>query len=128
MTILTGSAGNDSFVAHPAIDYQKGQLVFVLGGIPAGGEWPKPAILINGQWTGTVTVNSYVVQGNTQVVTVPLPDGPITSVGLQYWNDGTVGSEDRNLYVGSASLNGVNLPLNQATYAIDGASPIPGQS
>jgi hypothetical protein len=128
MAIQTGTSGNDSFVAHPAIDYQRGQLVFVLGGIPAGGEWPKPAILINGQWTGTVTVDSYVIAGNTQVVTVQLPAGPITSVGLQYWNDGTVGSEDRNLYVGSASLNGVNLALSQGTYAIDGASPIPGQS
>jgi hypothetical protein len=82
MTILTGSAGNDSFVAHPAIDYQKGQLVFVLGGIPAGGEWPKPAILINGQWRATVTVDSYVIAENTLVVTVQLPAGPITSVGL----------------------------------------------
>lgn len=128
MATLNGTSGNDSIVAHPAIDYQKGQLTFVLGGIPAGGQWPTPAILINGQWVGTVTVDSYVIQGNTEVVTFQLPAGPITSVGLQYWNDGTVGSEDRNLYIGSASLNGVNLPLGQATYAIDGGTPIPGQS
>jgi hypothetical protein len=127
MAILTGTSGNDSFIAHSATDYEKGQLSFVLGGIPAGGQWPTPAILINGQWDGTVTVNSYVIDGHTQVVTVPLPAGPITSVGLQYWNDGTVGTEDRNLYIGSATLNGVDLPLAQGTYAIDGASPIPGQ-
>lgn len=130
MGTVTGTSGNDFFVAHTASDYQKGQLVFVLGGIPAGGEWPKPAILINGQWVGpAVTVNSYIIDGHTQVVSVMLPtDVAVTSVGLQYWNDGVVGTEDRNLYVGSATLNGVNLPLNQGTYAIDGESPIPGQS
>jgi hypothetical protein len=127
MAIINGTAGNDAIVAHPATDYQKGMLTLVLGGIPAGGEWPKPAILVNGQWVGTVTVDSYVIDGHTQVVTVPLPAGPITSVGLQYWNDGAVGTQDRNLYIGSASLNGVDLPLSQATYAIDGASPVPGQ-
>ncbi|MEJ6020819.1 DUF4214 domain-containing protein [Ramlibacter sp. PS4R-6] len=128
MAIQTGTSGNDAFVAHPAIDYQKGQLVFVLGGIPAGGEWPKIGVLINGQWTATATIDAYVINGNTQTVTVQLPTGTITSVGLQYFNDGSVGSENRDLYIGSASLNGVNLPLNQGTYAIDGASPIPGQN
>ena len=127
MGILTGTSGNDSFVAHSATDYEKGQLVLVLGGIPAGGEWPKVGIMINGQWVTVATVDAYVIDGHTQVVTVPLPDGPITSVGLQYFNDGVIGSEDRNLYVGSATLNGVDLPLSQGTYAIDGDATIAGQ-
>ena len=128
MGIITGTSGNDSFVAHSAIDYEKGQLVMVLGGIPAGGEWPKPIILINGKWAASVTVDSYVIDGHTQVVSVALPAGPITSVGLQYFNDGTTASgEDRNLYIGSAALNGVDLPLAQASYAIDGDATIAGQ-
>jgi len=127
MGIQTGTTGNDSFVAHSATDYEKGQLVLVLGGIPAGGEWPKVGILVNGQWVTQVTVDAYVIDGHTQVVTVPLPAGPITSVGLQYFNDGVVGTQDRNLYVGSVSLNGVDLPLSQGTYAIDGDAAIAGQ-
>jgi serralysin len=127
MGILTGTSGNDSFVAHSATDYEKGQLVLVLGGIPAGGEWPKVGIMINGQWVTVATINSYIIDGHTQVVTVPLPAGPISSVGLQYFNDGVVGNEDRNLYVGSATLNGVDLPLSQGTYAIDGDATIAGQ-
>jgi serralysin len=128
MGILTGTSGNDAIVAHTATDYQKGQLVLVMGGIPAGGEWPRPAILINGQWTTAVTIDAPVVQGQTETVTIQLPNVPITSIGIQYWNDGSIGSEDRNLYVGSVTLNGVNLPLNQATYSMDGAGSIPGQS
>lgn len=129
MAILTGTAGNDFFTAHSAVDYEKGKLEFVLGGIPAGGEWPKLNVLINGQWAASVTVTSYVIDGHTQLVSVGLPVGvPVTSVGLQYWNDGTTPSgEDRNLYVGSATLNGVDLPLAQASYTIDGEAPIPGQ-
>lgn len=128
MGILTGTSGNDAFVAHSTSDYQKGQLVLVLGGIPAGGEWPKVGVLVNGQWVTVVTVDSYIMNGDTKVVTVQLPDGPITSVGLHYFNDGmSPTGEDRNLYVGSATLNGVNLQLDQGLYAIDGADTIPGQ-
>jgi hypothetical protein len=128
MGIQTGTSGNDSFVAHSSTDYQKDLLVFVLGGISAGGEWPSVGILINGVWVDTVTVDHNVVAGDTMTVSVPLTAGPITSIGLHYFNDGVVGTEDRNLYVGSATLNGVNLPLDQGTYTIDGSAPIPGQS
>jgi hypothetical protein len=128
MTTTIGTAGNDAIVAHPAVDYEKGQLVFVLGGIPAGGQWPEIGILINGQWTSVVTVDAPVLSGTTETVTIQLPAGPITSVGLHYFNDGIVGTEDRNLYVGSATLNGVDLPLSQGTYAIDGDVTIQGQS
>jgi hypothetical protein len=100
----------------------------VLGGIPAGGVWPQVGVLVNGQWVSNVTVDAYVINGDTQTVTVQLPAGPITSVGLQYYNDATIGTEDRNLYVGSATLNGVDLPLTQGTYAIDGGGTIQGQS
>jgi hypothetical protein len=100
----------------------------VLGGIPADGEWPKVGVLVNGQWVTVVTVDSYVIAGDTKVVTVPLPDGPVTSVGLHYFNDGmSATGEDRNLYVGSVTLNGVQLQLDQGIYAIDGAQSVPGQ-
>jgi hypothetical protein len=129
MGTITGTSGNDLITPHTATDYMKGQLSFVLGGIPAGGEWPKIGILVNGQWVEqAITVDAPVKDGVTEVVTVQLPNVPITSVGIQYFNDGVVGTEDRNLYVGSATLNGVNLPLAQGTYAIDGDASIPGQS
>ena len=127
MGILTGTSGNDSFVAHSTTDYATDQLVLVLGGIPAGGVWPEIGVLINGQWVETVTVNSDVIAGDTMTVSVLLPAGPITSVGLQYFNDGVVGSEDRNLYVGSATLNGVDLSLSSGIYAIDGDTAVAGQ-
>jgi len=128
MAVLNGTAGNDAFVAHSSVDYQKGQLILVLGGMPAAGEWPRPNILINGQWAASFTITAPVLQGQTQVVAVDLPDGPITSVGIQFWNDlRTASGEDRNLYVGSATLNGVQLPISQASYALDGDATIPGQ-
>src|SRR3569832_1614325 len=127
MTTVTGTAGNDAFVAHSAIDYEKGQLDFVLGGIPAGGVWPQVGIVVNGLWVGVVTVDSAVINGDTQTGTVQWPTGPITSVGLQYFNDGMSGTEDRNLYVGSATLNGVDLPLSQGTNSIDGDAAFAGQ-
>jgi hypothetical protein len=127
MGTINGTAGDESFNPHSATDYLKGQLSFVLGGIPAGGVSPKIAVLVNGQWIQQVTIDSLVTQGQTQTVTVQLPSGPITSVGIQYFNDGVVGSEDRNVYIGSASLNGVDLGLSQGTYAIDGDASIAGQ-
>jgi hypothetical protein len=128
MAVITGTSGNDSFTPHTDLDYMKGQLVLVLGGMPAAGEWPRPNILINGVPVANVTVDAYVIDGHTQVVALPLPDGPITSVGIQYWNDMSTSTEDRNLYVGSVTLNGVDLPIASASYALDGDATITGQS
>jgi len=128
MAAVNGTSGNDAFVAHTEVDYLKGQLIFVLGGMPAAGEWPRPNILINGQWAANVTVTAPVLQGHTQVFSVQLPDIPITSIGIQYWNDfRSPSGEDRNLYVGRVILNGVEIPVTQGSYAIDGDATVPGQ-
>jgi hypothetical protein len=117
-TTLNGTAGNDLINAHASSDYYAGQLVLVLGGMPSQGGWPVVNILVNGSVVaGNVLINSDVIQGHTQTVSVALPPGvAITSVGLQYVNDLVTTTDDRNVYVGSVTLNGQSLDLAAATY------------
>ena len=121
MATINGTAGNDVIAAHPDSDYAKGGLSFVLGATPAQGGWPTPDILINGQVVAShVLVNSNVFEGHTQVVSVGLPPGGVSSVGIRFTNDLVIpGGEDRNIYVGSVTLNGVTLDIASATYVRD---------
>jgi len=128
MAVINGTEGNDAFIAHTEADYLKGQLIFTMGAIPAAGAWPRPNIMINGQAVANVTVTSYIRDGNTQVVAVPLPNVPITSVGIHYFNDLNTQTEDRTLYIGSVMVNGIQLPVSQGSYAREGDTTIPGQN
>jgi hypothetical protein len=128
-TSINGTAGNDLIAAHSDSDYLKGKLVVVLGATPSQGGWPHPNIIVNGQVLARdVPITSYILDGHTQVVTVSLPtDVPVTSVAIQYWDDNVTPSDDRNVYVGSVTLNGVTLPLDAAVYTRSDYPTIPGQ-
>lgn len=128
-TAINGTAGNDLIQAHAAADSYAGQLVFVLGGMPAQGGWPTVNVLINGQTVlANVLVSSDVMQGQTQLVSVALPAGvAVSSVGLRYTNDLVTTADDRNVYVGSVTLNGHPLELAAATYVRDDYPTIAGQ-
>lgn len=128
MAVINGTAGNDAFVAHTEADYLGGQLIFQLGAIPSAGGWPRPNILINGQVVTNVTVTVDIRTGNTLTVAVPLPDGPVNSVGIHYFNDLNTQTQDRVLYVGSVIVNGVQLPISQGSYARDGSTTTAGQN
>lgn len=126
-TVINGTAGGDVIQAHPDSHYNAGQLLFVLGGMPSQGGWPTVNLLVNGQvMLANYLVNSNVVGGFTQTVSVPLPGGPITSVGIRYTNDLVTLTDDRNVYVGSVTLNGVSLGIGTATYVRDDYPTIPG--
>jgi hypothetical protein len=126
--VMTGTAGNDVFVTHKDSEYSAGMLTFVLGGMPSQGGWPTVNVYVNGQVVlANVLINSDVVAGVTQTVSVPLPAGTISSVGLRYTNDLVTKVDDRNVYVGSVSINGTVLPLDQAVYVRDDYPTIAGQ-
>lgn len=127
-TTLNGTAGNDLIAAHADADYYAGQLVLVLGATPSQGGWPVVNILVNGTVVrGNVLIDSDVIQGHTQVVSVPLPAGvAVTSVALQYVNDLVTDTDDRNVYVGSVTLNGKALDIAAATYVREGYPTEPG--
>lgn len=128
--VITGTASNDVINAHADADYVAGQLVFVLGGMPSQGAWPTVNIVVNGSVVlAGVTIDSEVRDGHTETVAVPLPAGTaVTTVGIQYTNDLVTQVDDRNVYVGSVSLNGVDLTVSSATYVRDDYPSIPGQN
>jgi hypothetical protein len=127
---INGTAGDDVLTAHSDSDYVAGQVVFVLGGMPSQGVWPRINILVNGSVVlANVLVDSDVIAGHTQIVTASLPAGAaITSVGIQYINDLVTDVDDRNVYVGSMAVNGVSLSLASATYVRDDRPTIAGST
>lgn len=128
--VINGTAANDVINAHADADYVAGQLVFVLGGMPSQGGWPTVNILVNGAVAlAGVTIDSEVRDGHTETVSVPLPAGTaVTSVGIRYTNDLVTTVDDRNVYVGSVSVNGVSLAVSSGTYVRDDYPTIAGQS
>jgi hypothetical protein len=128
--VINGTAANDVINAHADSDYVAGQLVFVLGGMPSQGGWPTVNIMVNGAVAlAGVTIDSEVRDGRTETVSVPLPAGTaVTSVGIRYTNDLVTTVDDRNVYVGSVSVNGVSLDLSSGTYVRDDYPTIAGQS
>lgn len=131
MAQFNGTAGNDTF-QNPG---GSGSLVLVLSGTSAeGGIFPRVTVLVNGQAVaGATNVEISAVPPATQMLTAPVPAGA-TSVALHYTNDDQASwaSGDRDLYVTSIKLNGVDLPTTTAVYdrTVNGQfhSTIPGQS
>jgi hypothetical protein len=127
MADLNETSGND--VIQPFGD----NLVLSLNATPAAGIWPLVNVLVNGiAVLSNVSITADIHAGQTQLLSIALPAGvPITSVTLQYTNDESTLTEDRNLFVSSISLNGHALPTSSATYLreIAGQPPdiIPGQ-
>jgi hypothetical protein len=64
-----------------------------------------------------VVLDNDVRQGQLKTVSVTLPAGvAVTSVGLEYTNDLVTQTDDRNVYVGSVTLNGHALDLAAGVY------------
>jgi hypothetical protein len=127
-TAINGTAGDDLIVAHSDQEYLANRLVFVLGATPSQGGWPMVNIYVNGVAVASnLVITSYVLDGKTQVVSVPLPAEAVSSVAIRYTNDLVTPSDDRNVYIGSVTLNGQVLPLDAATYVRDDYPTIAGQ-
>lgn len=113
MTTLTGTSGNDVIVAHGS------SLNIILSGAPADNVWPNLNIYVNGQLVDqNVSVTANHSAGGAQEISVPL-SGPVTTFAIQYTNDfyDYTTQQDRNVYLSSIVLNGVNLdPSTTATY------------
>jgi serralysin len=112
MADLNGTSGND--VIQPFGD----RLVLALNATSAAGVWPLVTVLVNGTAVlSNVSITTDVASGQTQVLSIALPAGiAVSSVTLQYLNDDSTLTEDRNLFVSSISLNGHPLPTSSATY------------
>jgi len=112
MADLNETSGND--VIQPFGD----NLQLSLNATPAAGIWPLVNVLVNGITVlSNVSITADIHSGQTQLLSIALPAGvPITSVTLQYTNDESTLTEDRNLFVSSISLNGHALPTSSATY------------
>src|SRR5438067_10381663 len=127
-TTLSGTAGNDFIQAHADGDYVAGELIFVLAATPSQGGWPTVNISINGSVVlANVPITAHLLDGQMQVVSVPLPQGAINSVAIRYTNDLVTSVDDRNVYIGSVTLNGTSLDLASATYVRDDRPTIAGQ-
>lgn len=114
-TLINGTNGNDVINASGG-----GILSVVVNATSAENIWPNMNVLVNGSVVvAGISVTANRDAGDTQLVTVPIPAGTsVTSVGIEYTNDGqsVYQSEDRNLYLSSVKLNGVELPISSSTY------------
>lgn len=126
--VITGTAGNDFINAHSDADYVAGQLVLVLGAMPSQGAWPTINVLVNGVVVAAnYTIDIDIRTGQTHTLSIPMPAGPVSSVAIQYTNDLVTTVDDRNVYIGSVTLDGTSLSLDSATYVRSDYPTIAGQ-
>jgi hypothetical protein len=112
MADINGTSGNDTLQPFG------NSLALTLSGTIAEGIRPIINVLVNGSVVlSNVTITADANAGATQVVTVPMPAGAVSSIDIQYTNDDQVdSSQDRNLVVSQVSLNGHALPVSAVTY------------
>lgn len=115
MAEFTGTSDNDTFQNLGG----GGSLVLVLSGTSAeGGIFPKITVLVDYKAVADATnVEISAVPPATQTVIALVPSGA-TRVAIHYGNDeqSSWTSGDRDLYVTSVTLNGVDLPPSTAVY------------
>ncbi len=127
MADINGTSGNDVIQASSG-----GTLTFLASGTIYNGGWPVVNVLVNGSVvSANITVSANHATGETQLVTVAIPAGTtVSSIGIEFTNDGHTPTytEDRDLYLSSVQLNGIELPVSSSSYfrSADG-STIPGQ-
>lgn len=100
-------------------------------GTPAAGQGPVMDVQVNGASIAKVEVTSAQYDDYTFNLPSPLPLD--SKLDLVFANDTTVGTEDRNLYIESIRVNGVEQKSTApgVTYdrgAVDGVDVIPGQA
>jgi predicted xylan-binding protein with Ca-dependent carbohydrate-binding module len=96
---------------------------------------PLMQVLVAGAAVGTMEVRS--TSAADYVFALPAAVNPGARVDVVFTNDGTNGTEDRNLYVDSLSVNGatllptspgVTVDIGSGAAAFDGINVIPGRS
>jgi len=96
---------------------------------------PMMQVLVGGAAVGMVEVRS--ATPTDHVFTLPAPVIPGARVDLVFTNDGANGTEDRNLYVDSLSVNGatllptspgVTVDIGTGAAAFDGINVLPGRT
>jgi hypothetical protein len=96
---------------------------------------PMMQVLVAGATVGTVEVRS--ATATDHVFTLPTAVNPGARVDVVFTNDGSNGTEDRNLYVDSLTVNGatllptspgVTVDLGSGAAAFDGINVISGRS
>jgi hypothetical protein len=115
MADISGTSGNDVIQASSG-----GTLTFLASGTTLNGGGPIINVLVNGSpvLAGFPVTASHAA-GQTQLVTVAIPAGTIvSSIGIEFTNDDHTPTytEDRDLYLSSVQLNGIELPISAANY------------
>lgn len=112
MADINGTSGNDT------IQPFGNSLSLTLSGTIAEGVRPIINVLVNGTVVlSHVTITADANVGATQVISVLLPAGAVSSIDLQYTNDDQVdNTQDRNLLVSRINLNGHDLPVSAVNY------------
>lgn len=119
ITNVNGTSGNDVMDVHRGDMYQAGKLVLMASGSFADGTPPFAALWVNGVRVVEPTpVWATSWSGKSQEISYTIPAGTVvTSIAVEYTNDlFRSTTEDRNLYVNSLTLNGVDIPLSSGTY------------
>ena len=123
----SGSAGSYTFQAIASdgvsptvttpITFQVSRAVLVkASGTPASGIYPIFNVYVNDQLIGTQTVSASL---QTYAFPTTLPNSSTRRVMVQYTNDATIGSEDRNLTVQSIVLDGVETSSTASSVIYD---------
>lgn len=110
-------------------------LVVRAKGVLAGGVGPVMRVLVNGSAVGEVEVKSTGYTDYTFGLSSAVPAS--SRVDILFTNDGVVGTEARDLYVESLTVNGatlkptdsgVTLDIGSGAGSFDGVNVVPGQS
>ena len=121
-TVILGTSGNDTIPAGGA-STGNGALILTVDSTIAQGERATFDVLVNGVVVRSgISVTADHAEGDTQQVYVPMPAGTIDNLSIHYTNDPQTdySTQDRNLFIESAKLNGTTLPVASAVYARDG--------
>lgn len=113
----TGTSGNDTFTNLDGA----GSLTLVLAASQAEGVWPIIDILVDGNVVRSgISIRADNATGATQSVAVAVPAGA-TAFGIHYKNDSQTDyvTADRNVYIKSIALNGVEFDPATASYALE---------
>jgi hypothetical protein len=101
-----------------------GQRVAVVAAArPFEGEWPEILVMADGRELGRAVVTAEREAGGWERFEFVSDGRPVNELALRYAND----SGERDLWVRSVTVDGVELPIEDAVYLRDGRDSIPGR-
>lgn len=103
--------------------FTRQEITVVASGRAQGGEAPLIVVMADGREIGRSFVVAEAAAGKRQAHTFAHEGAPATRLAIRYAND----RGERDLWIHEVTLDGVELPLDQAVYARDGREDLPGR-